>query len=57
MINWISTLIEQQHFPFYEIMWVFMLVLWWSVIQRLKRIEEIINITNDNLNQGLDELT
>ena len=57
MIHWIDTLIDQQHFPFYEFMWLSMLGLWWSVINRLKRIEEKTEILNDNLNAGLDELT
>ena len=56
MIHWIDTLIDQQHFPFYEFMWISMLGLWWSVINRLKRIEEKTEIINDNLNEGLDEL-
>lgn len=38
-MEWIQTFIEQQYFPFYEVMWVFMIVLWWSVIARLRRIE------------------
>lgn len=42
-MNWIQTFIESQHFPFYEMMWVFMLVLWWSVIVRLQRIEGKLN--------------
>ncbi len=37
---WLETFIEEQHFPFYEILWLFMLGLWWSVINRLKRIEK-----------------
>ena len=37
---WLQTVVEQQHFPFYEMLWLFMLGLWWSVINRLKRIEE-----------------
>jgi|UPI0004B4D2E6 hypothetical protein len=42
-MNWLQTFIEAQHFPFYEMMWVFMLVLWWSVIVRLQRIEGKLN--------------
>lgn len=53
---YIETLLEQHHFPFYEFLWLCMLGLWWSVINRLKRIEERAEIINDNLNQGLDEL-
>jgi len=56
-MHWIDTFIEQQHFPFYEFLWICMLGLWWSVINRLKRIEEKTEIVNDNLNAGLDELT
>ncbi len=36
---WLETLVEQQHFPFYEFLWLCMLGLWWSVILRLNRIE------------------
>ena len=39
-MDWIQTFIEERYFPFYEVMWLFMIVLWWSVIVRLKRIED-----------------
>lgn len=37
---WLETLVETQHFPFYEFLWLCMLGLWWSVILRLNRIED-----------------
>ena len=41
MKEWIQTFVETQHFPFYEFLWLCLLGLWWSVILRLNRIEEI----------------
>lgn len=40
MEDWFKTFVETEHFPFYEFLWLCMLGLWWSVIARLKRIEE-----------------
>ena len=37
---WLETLVETQHFHFYEFLWLCMLGLWWSVILRLNRIED-----------------
>lgn len=42
-MEWITTFIEEHHFPFYEFLWLCMIVLWWSVINRLDRIEEKID--------------
>ena len=40
MKEWVQTFTQVDYFPFYEFMWVCMLGLWWSVIARLKRIEQ-----------------
>ena len=40
MKEWLQTFVETDHFPFYEFLWLCMLGLWWSVIARLKRIEQ-----------------
>tara|TARA_R100000458_G_C8252703_1_gene229323 strand:- start:748 stop:927 length:180 start_codon:yes stop_codon:yes gene_type:complete len=42
-MEWLETFVEEQHFPFYEFLWLCMLGLWWSVILRLNRIEEGVN--------------
>tara|TARA_R100001530_G_scaffold70988_1_gene50269 strand:+ start:1244 stop:1420 length:177 start_codon:yes stop_codon:yes gene_type:complete len=48
MKEWLQTFIETDHFPFYEFLWLCMLGLWWSVIARLKRIEQkVIDIEQD----------
>tara|TARA_Y100001951_G_scaffold103337_1_gene111927 strand:- start:4 stop:213 length:210 start_codon:yes stop_codon:yes gene_type:complete len=39
-MEWIETLVEEEYFPFYEFMWVCMLGLWWSVIVRLRNLQE-----------------
>tara|TARA_R110002020_G_scaffold246009_3_gene459751 strand:- start:15620 stop:15796 length:177 start_codon:yes stop_codon:yes gene_type:complete len=48
MKEWLQTFVETDHFPFYEFLWLCMLGLWWSVIARLKRIEQkVIDIEQD----------
>jgi hypothetical protein len=56
MNHWLETFIEEQHFPFYEFMWVCMLGLWWSVIARLRRIENKIDIQNELSHIIIDEV-
>ena len=49
-MEFLQTLIEEQHFPFYEFLWLCMLGLWWSVINRLNRITsrpEIVGKSGD----------
>jgi len=51
-MEWLETFVEEQHFPFYEFLWLCMLGLWWSVILRLNRIEagvEKIEIADEEL--------
>tara|TARA_R100000656_G_C3928003_1_gene124204 strand:+ start:232 stop:417 length:186 start_codon:yes stop_codon:yes gene_type:complete len=59
MSHWIETLIEEQYFPFYEFLWLGMIALWWSVIARLKRIEqkcdELEEITTDIIGTIVEE--
>ena len=43
MSFWLETFVEEQYFPFYEFLWLCMIGLWWSVIVRLRRIEERLN--------------
>tara|TARA_R100001530_G_scaffold27131_3_gene21688 strand:+ start:9699 stop:9875 length:177 start_codon:yes stop_codon:yes gene_type:complete len=38
-MEWIQTFVEEQYFPFYEFLWLCMLGLWWSVIIRLRSIQ------------------
>ena len=58
MKYYIQTLLETQYFPFYEFLWLCMLGLWWSVIFRLKRIEDSLDeFTNDLLNKIKKETT
>jgi hypothetical protein len=49
MTYYIQTLLDSQYFPFYEFMWLGMLGLWWSVITRLKRIEDNLETLENNL--------
>jgi len=42
-MEWIQTFVEEQYFPFYEFLWLCMLGLWWSVIIRLKSIQNDVN--------------
>lgn len=49
MTYYIQTLLDSQYFPFYEFMWLGMLGLWWSVITRLKRIEDNLANLENNL--------
>jgi len=37
--HWISTVVEQHHFPFFEFICIMFLGMLWSIIYRLKRIE------------------
>jgi len=55
-MEWIQTVVEEQHFPFYEFMWVCMLLLWWSVIVRLKNIIEYLVEDRKILFEILDEI-
>ena len=59
MSNWIETFTEEQYFPFYEFMWICMIGLWWSVIARLKRIEDkcddLEEITTDIISSIVEE--
>ena len=58
MKYYIQTLLETQYFPFYEFLWLGLLGLWWSVIFRLKRIEDSLDeFTNDLLNELEKEIT
>ena len=58
-MHWFNTFIEEQYFPFYEFMWVGMIALWWSVIARLKRIEDkcgdLEEITTDIISSIVEE--
>jgi len=40
---WIQTFIEEHHFPFVEFILLFFLILFWSIINRLMRIEKKID--------------
>lgn len=41
-MEWLDTFVEEQHFPFYEFLWLCMLGLWWSVILRLQKLHAMI---------------
>jgi len=43
MEHWIATIIEQHHFPFFEFICIMFLLLQWSVIARLKRMEKSLD--------------
>ena len=55
-MEWIYTFIEEHHFPFYEFLWVCMIVLWWSVIHRLDRIENKVDAIENADQELLDYL-
>ena len=58
MKYYLQALFETQYFPFYEFLWLGLLGLWWSVIIRLKRIEDSLDeFTNDLLNEFEKEIT
>ena len=52
MSLWLETFVEEQYFPFYEFLWLCMIGLWWSVIVRLRRIEERLNKIKQGDNNG-----
>ena len=55
-MEFLQTLIEEQHFPFYEFLWLCMLGLWWSVINRLNRIENRLIRRDEDIDFIMEEI-
>lgn len=56
-MEWLDTFVEEQHFPFYEFLWLCMLGLWWSVILRLQKLHAMIKNSQEQMNWLCEEVS